>query len=69
MRKAGLKAIFVFIAPPSIEELERRLRGRGTESDEQVQRRLTGAREELARWVICDADMSFWRCEARKMTR
>lgn len=30
VRKAGLKAIFVFIAPPSLEELEHRLRGRAT---------------------------------------
>lgn len=30
VRKAGLRAIFVFIAPPSLEELEHRLRGRAT---------------------------------------
>lgn len=30
VRKSGLKAIFVFIAPPSLEELEARLRGRAT---------------------------------------
>lgn len=30
VRKAGLKAIFVFIAPPSLAELEQRLRGRAT---------------------------------------
>lgn len=49
MRRAGLNAIFVFVAPPSIEELEKRLRGRGTESEEQIQRRLTNAKEEIAR--------------------
>ena len=37
----------VFIAPPSLEELARRLRGRGTESEEKVQERLEAARREL----------------------
>lgn len=39
----------VFIAPPSFEELERRLRGRGTEDEERIQRRLETARAELER--------------------
>jgi guanylate kinase len=37
----------VFIKPPSFEELERRIRGRGTDSEEAIQRRLGRAREEL----------------------
>jgi len=37
----------VFIAPPSMEELERRLRGRGTETEEAIQRRLANATEEM----------------------
>jgi len=37
------------VLPPSMAELERRLRGRGTESDEQVTRRLAVAREEIGR--------------------
>jgi guanylate kinase len=41
-------AHLVFLAPPSWEELERRLRGRGTEAPEVVQRRLDQARVELA---------------------
>jgi guanylate kinase len=41
-------ALLVFMAPPSWEELERRLRGRGTESAGVVQRRLDTARIELA---------------------
>lgn len=39
---------FVFIAPPSIGELERRLRDRGTEPADVIQRRLKIARRELA---------------------
>jgi len=41
-------AISIFIQPGSPEELERRLRGRGTESEDSVKRRLARAREELA---------------------
>lgn len=37
----------VFIAPPSFDELSRRLRGRGTESDEAIAARLETARREL----------------------
>lgn len=37
------KATFIFIAPPSIEELESRLRGRGTETEEKIQIRLANA--------------------------
>jgi guanylate kinase len=41
-------AVTVFVEPPSLAELERRLRGRGTESDEHYRRRLRTATEELA---------------------
>ena len=39
--------VLVFILPPSIRELERRLRGRGTDSNEVIERRVRVAREEL----------------------
>ena len=42
------QAQFVFLAPPSWEELVSRLVGRGTEDDEERERRLTSARVELA---------------------
>ena len=38
----------VFLEPPSFEELERRIRGRGTDSEEAIARRLERARIELA---------------------
>jgi guanylate kinase len=41
-------ALMIFINPPSFEELERRLRSRGTETEEQIQTRLRTARTELA---------------------
>lgn len=43
----GLKAHFLFIAPPSHEELERRLRGRATETEDKIQTRLANAKQEL----------------------
>lgn len=39
--------VSVFLAPPSLEELERRLRGRGTDTEEKIQGRLETARREL----------------------
>ncbi len=42
-------AVTVFIAPPSVEELGRRLRGRSTESEEKIQERLRTAAAELER--------------------
>ncbi len=42
----------VFIMPPTIEELERRLRKRGTETEEQVQMRLATGREESKLWRL-----------------
>lgn len=40
----------IFILPPSRPELERRLRGRGTDSDEVIARRLRDAVEEMSHW-------------------
>lgn len=40
----------VFIMPPTVEELERRLRKRGTEKEEDIQRRLAAARREMSVW-------------------
>lgn len=42
------KATLVFLLPPSMEELERRLRGRGTETEEKIEKRLAKGREECA---------------------
>ena len=48
VKKRLPKAVLVFIAPPSFEELESRLRGRGTETEEVIQKRLAIARQECA---------------------
>jgi len=47
VRRAVGNALLVFMAPPSWEELERRLAGRNTESPEVIRRRLEAARTEL----------------------
>jgi len=41
-------SILIFIAPPSMEELERRLRGRGTDSTEVIDVRLKNAENEMS---------------------
>ena len=38
---------FIFLLPPSLEELRRRITGRGTESEESLARRLAAARDEI----------------------
>lgn len=48
VKKSGINAHYVFVKPPSFEELEHRLRGRGTESEEAIRKRLTNAYDELA---------------------
>jgi guanylate kinase len=46
-KKFGDDALAIFVEPPSIEELERRLRYRSTESEEKIQQRLAKAGNEL----------------------
>ena len=41
------EGIFIFLLPPSIKELEQRIRGRGTETEDSLQRRLGAAKEEI----------------------
>ena len=41
------EAVLIFIMPPDMEELERRLRGRGSETEEQIKKRLLRAMEEI----------------------
>jgi guanylate kinase len=48
VKKSSLSPAYVFIAPPSAEALEKRLRGRGTESEADVQKRLANAAKEIA---------------------
>ena len=47
VKKAMPEAVLVFLTPPSLEELERRLRGRGTETEEKILQRLKTAEYEM----------------------
>lgn len=47
VKKSSLKPYYIFIAPPSMEDLEARLRGRGTEKEEDIQKRLANAAGEI----------------------
>ncbi len=47
IKKLVPDCVSVFITPPSMEVLEKRLRGRGTENEETIQKRLDTARKEL----------------------
>ena len=44
----GENALAVFVEPPSVEELENRLRGRSTETEDKITQRLAKAREEIS---------------------
>lgn len=46
-KRFGEEAICIFIMPPGVKELENRLRGRATDSDETIRRRLAKAEEEM----------------------
>lgn len=48
IRRSRPEALLIFLKPPSFEELEERIRGRKTDSEERIQARLSLAREEMA---------------------
>ena len=47
IKASGIDARYIFIAPPSEDTLEKRLRGRGTETEASIQKRLAQAKLEL----------------------
>lgn len=42
------EGVFIFLLPPSLEELEKRIRGRGTETEESLAKRLGSAKKEIS---------------------
>lgn len=54
VRKSMPDCVTVFILPPSLAELERRLRDRRTDSAEVIERRLRDARSDMAHWAEFD---------------
>ena len=55
VRALGLPAFYVFLAPPDLEELKRRLVGRNSESPEAVRMRLERAEREMGQQDLYDA--------------
>ena len=49
-QEAGPDVVRVFVLPPTMEELERRLRARGTDSDEVIAARMARAANEISHW-------------------
>lgn len=54
VRRRLPQAVFIFLAPPSLEDLERRLITRHTESPDDFERRLTDAHSEMAKLPMYD---------------
>ncbi len=54
VRESMPGAVTIFILPPSVEELERRLRSRGTDSDAVIERRLRDAFSDMLHWTEFD---------------
>ncbi len=48
------QAVFIFLSPPSLDELERRLKGRKTESAQDLELRMNTARDEMKRLPLFD---------------
>ena len=47
LRKMDFEGVYILILPPSIEEMAKRLRKRGTETEESIERRITTGKEEI----------------------
>jgi len=54
VRRRGVETTAIFVMPPSLEALERRLRGRSKDSEEAMQQRLRVARQEVAAFAEYD---------------
>jgi len=54
IRDLGVEAVFVYLLPPSLSELRRRLEGRKTDTPGVIEKRLSRAREEISRFIDYD---------------
>lgn len=72
IKKLFPESLLLFVTPPSAEELERRLRGRGTETDEVIAGRLSRAYEESAGmdeydYIVINDDLDQCAAEVEKL--
>ncbi len=70
----GDRALAVFVMPPDEEELERRLRGRQTETDDKIRQRLAKARKEIGRsdrfdYILWNRDLETAKKEAYNLVK
>ncbi|MGB0176900.1 MAG: guanylate kinase [Owenweeksia sp.] len=68
------KALAIFVKPPSMEELEKRLRGRKTDDEDKIRQRLAKARKELGRsdrfdHILLNNDLATAKKEAENLVR
>ena len=54
LRALKYKGVYIFVLPPSLEELEKRLTGRDTEPDAQIRQRLETGKKEIAKSHLYD---------------
>ena len=82
LRTLKYQGVYIFVLPPSLEELEKRLRGRGTELDKQIKQRLETGKKEIAKshlydYAVTNVDveesvdtiLSIIRAEKKRMSR
>jgi len=74
VRELHPDCVGIFILPPSVEELERRLRARGLDAEAVIQRRLANARDELAhagefKYAIINKDFAVAKGELSEIIR
>jgi len=74
VRKLYPDCVGIFILPPSMEELEKRLRGRGQDAEAAIQRRLANAEAELAhanefKYAIINKDFDTAKAELAEIVR
>lgn len=70
----GDRAIAVFVMPPDEAELERRLRGRGTDSEDKIRQRMAKARKEIGRadrfdHILLNRDLDTAKLEAYNLIK
>ena len=54
LRKMKYQGIYILILPPSIKEMEARLKKRGTDSEESIQRRIATGKKEVTKYKMYD---------------
>ena len=54
LRKMNFEGVYILLLPPSIEEMTKRLRKRGSETEESIQRRIKTGKEEIKRYKKYD---------------